>query len=107
VLTHRIHLVPAKQADSALMFYKDALIGRPTRVPLCAAAPWLLANGVADPADRIETYRNGVLCLAAPIAAAAKLTVQDAKGPPRFARWQPSSRWLDERKRERAARRRG
>jgi hypothetical protein len=79
--THRIELMNEKQT-------------------LFAEARRLLAAGEAQPDDRIETWRNGTLCMAGPVWAAAKLTVYQScgDGRPRFARWMPfpvnaSARW--------------
>jgi hypothetical protein len=72
--THRIELMNEKQT-------------------LFAEARRLLAAGEAQPDDRIETWRNGTLCMAGPVWAAAKLRVVETTGngtrTPRFARWMP------------------
>jgi hypothetical protein len=51
----------------------------------------LLAEGIARPEDRIETWRGDVMSMAGPVWAAAKLTVQEetTDGKPRFALWKP------------------
>jgi hypothetical protein len=51
----------------------------------------LLAEGIADPEDRIETWRGDVMSMAGPVWAAAKLTVHEetTDGKPRFALWKP------------------
>jgi|SRR6478736_10420026 len=51
----------------------------------------LLAEGIAEAGDRIETWRGETLCLSGPVWAAAKLTVDEegGNGTPRFAIWRP------------------
>lgn len=51
----------------------------------------LLAEGIAKPEDRIETWRGDVMSMAGPVWAAAKLTVTEetSSGTPRFAIWRP------------------
>jgi hypothetical protein len=51
----------------------------------------LLAEGIAEPEDRIETWRGDVMSMAGPVWAAAKLTVKEetSSGTPRFAIWRP------------------
>ena|SRR6476659_5167495 len=51
----------------------------------------LLAEGIAEPGDRIETWRGNTLCLSGPVWAAAKLTVDEegSNGAPRFKLWKP------------------
>jgi hypothetical protein len=48
----------------------------------------LLAESIAKPEDRIETWRGDVMSMAGPVWAAAKLTV-DERGTPRFRLWEP------------------
>jgi hypothetical protein len=60
----------------------------------------LLAEGIAKPEDRIETWRGDVMSMAGPVWAAAKLTVlenESKDGRPRFAMYRPGPK-------ERAAR---
>src|SRR3954468_18940588 len=83
--THRIDLSPAAE-DKAKMSYSGRDLGL-SRQPLFAAARKLLAEGLAEPNDRIETGRGNTKCLAGPIWAAARLSV-DA-GVPRLTRWRP------------------
>ena len=70
---HRIELTAASR-DRASMRYRGEVIGE-SREPLFAAARYLLAKGLASPEDRIETWRGKTMCLAGPVGAAAKLTV--------------------------------
>lgn len=83
--THRIDLSPAPD-DKAKMSYGSRDLGL-SRHPLFAGARKLLAEGLAESNDRIETWRGQTLCLSGPVWAAAKLSV-DAGGP-RFTRWMP------------------
>jgi hypothetical protein len=86
MVTYRIDLEPADQ-DKARMSWIGADLGT-SRQPLFKAARMFLLGG-ADPEDRIETWRGNTLCLAGPVWAAAKLTVEDGDGCPRFTRWKP------------------
>jgi hypothetical protein len=56
------------------MHYRGEVIGE-SREPLLAAARYFLAKGLASPEDRIETWHGKTMCLAGPVGAAAKLTV--------------------------------
>jgi hypothetical protein len=51
----------------------------------------LLAEGIAKPEDRIETWRADVMSMAGPVWAAAKLTVDEegSSGVPRIKLWRP------------------
>jgi hypothetical protein len=51
----------------------------------------ILAEGIAKPEDRIETWRGDVMSMAGPVWAAAKLTIHEetTDGKPRFAIWRP------------------
>jgi hypothetical protein len=51
----------------------------------------LLAEGIAKPEDRIETWREDVMSMAGPVWAAAKLAVHEetTDSKPRFAIWKP------------------
>src|SRR3954466_14058156 len=74
---HRIELTEAPR-DKAHMFYEGEKLGNASPHPLFTSARRLLASGRAQPGDRIETWRGGGMCLAGPIEAAAKLTVNSA-----------------------------
>jgi hypothetical protein len=87
VKTHRINLSPAPD-DKAKMSYSGRDLGL-SRQPLFAAARKLLAEGLAEPEDRMETWRGKTKCLSGPVWAAAKLSVN--AGVPRFTRWKPFS----------------
>jgi hypothetical protein len=89
VKTHRIDLTDAPE-DKAKMSYSGRDLGL-SRQPLFAAARKLLAEGLAEPDDRIETWRGETKCLSGPVWAAAKLSV-DA-GRPAFTRWRPFAAW--------------
>jgi len=64
----------AASRDRATMHYRGEVIGE-SREPLLAAARYFLAKGLASPEDRIETWHGKTMCLAGPVGAAAKLTV--------------------------------
>jgi hypothetical protein len=87
--THRIDLSPAPE-DKAKMSYSGQDLGL-SRQPLFAAARKLLAEGLAKPEDRIETWRGETKCPSGPIWVAAKLSVR-ADGPS-FTRWRPFAAW--------------
>jgi hypothetical protein len=55
----------------------------------------ILAEGIAKPEDRLETWRADVMSMAGPVWAAAKLTVREetATGTPRLAIWRPFALW--------------
>src|SRR4029453_6344994 len=56
--THRIDLKPPEKGYGRThMFYRGQHIGH-SDSPIFAAARWLLANGMAEPGDRVETYRG-------------------------------------------------
>jgi hypothetical protein len=59
----------------------------------------LLAEGIAEPEDRIETWRGDVMSMAGPVWAAAKLSVNEGTpdGRPRFVLYRPGP---DERARQ-------
>jgi hypothetical protein len=72
------------------MAYKGHLLGV-SRTPLFSAARKLLQLELAQPEDRIETYRDNILSMAGPVWAAAKLTVDEERssGAPTFRLWKP------------------
>lgn len=86
---HRIELTPAAD-DKAKMSYSGRDLGL-SRQPLFAPARKLLTEGLAEPDDRIETWRGETKCLSGPVWAAAKLSV-DA-GRPAFTLWRPFAVW--------------
>jgi hypothetical protein len=99
---HRIDLEPARRQDArgtwigqsrAFMSYQGERIGESSK-PLLDAARILLDSGRARPDDRIVTWRGKTPCLSAPIAAAARLTIDEpANGnAARFRRWMAFSR---------------
>jgi hypothetical protein len=89
VKIHRIDLSPAAD-DKAEMSYSGQYLGL-SRQPLFAAARKLLAEGLAEPGDRIETWRGNTKCLSGPVWAAARLSVDS--GRPAFTRWRPFAAW--------------
>jgi hypothetical protein len=73
------------------MFYRGQHIGH-SDSPIFAAARWLLANGMAEPGDRVETYRGETLCMSGKAGGLAKWTVcENAHGNPslQLVRWKP------------------
>jgi hypothetical protein len=60
-----------------------------SRTPFLDAARALLASGLALPDDMLEMRHDNSehVVLRAKVSVAAKLTVSDAKGPPRFVPW--------------------
>jgi hypothetical protein len=73
------------------MCYRGQLIGR-AHPPIFAAARWLLANGKADPGDRVEAYRGDTLCGSGKAGELAKWTVRENDhGNPsmQLVRWKP------------------
>jgi hypothetical protein len=82
--THRIDLKPPEKGYGRThMFYRGQHIGH-SDSPIFAAARWLLANGMAEPGDRVETYRGETLCMSGKAGGLAKWTVcENAHGNPR------------------------
>jgi hypothetical protein len=72
--------------------YGDRLLVERTRTPFCDGARAMLAQGLADPSDRLVMRHAGseTDALAAKVGVAAKLTVDDASTP-RFHKWVPRS----------------
>ena len=84
--THRVnltHIRDRENKEKCLMTYKGHSLGT-SRTPLLSAARKLLQLGLAKESDRIETWRDNILSLAAPVWAAAKLDEQDENGKPTF-----------------------
>lgn len=75
MITHRIDFHRAVASDWVVPIYKGERLGRSIRLPLLDGARRLLRLGLAAPEDRIEVWRDGQLVMAAPIWAAAKLSV--------------------------------
>ena len=65
------------------MVYKGHSLGV-SRTPLLSAARKLLQLGLAQPEDRIETWRDNILSMSAPVEAAAELDVKEERGRPLF-----------------------
>jgi hypothetical protein len=65
---------PARRYDT--MFYQGREIGR-SDVPICAAARWLLGEGIAGPDDVIGTYRGETLCMYGRAGELAEWTVRE------------------------------
>ena len=88
--THRVNLTRTNKADRCAMVYKGHSLGV-SRTPLLSAARKLLQLGLAKPEDRIETWRDNILSMSAPVNAAAKLTVDEegGRGIPRIKLWKP------------------
>jgi len=72
--THRVNLTRTNKADRCAMVYRGHSLGV-SRTPLLSAARKLLQLGLAKPEDRIETWRDNILSMSAPVEAAAKLDV--------------------------------
>lgn len=93
---HRIDLTSARRRnangvsighDKAFMSYRGELIGG-SRQPLFAAARYLLARSLAEPSDLIQTFRNGVPCMAATVGRAADRSVlETASAGPRIVKF--------------------
>lgn len=84
--THRIDLLPAR-SDRAKMVYAGRDLGL-SRQSLFDAARKLLADGLAEPDDRIETWRGDTKCLSGPVWAAAKISVSETGFGPKFVRYE-------------------
>ncbi len=90
---HRIDLIEAPKGR-ATMAYRGETIGT-SRQPLFSAARWLIDNDLAEPGDRIETWRGSMRCMSAAVGVAAGLTVKEPDaGGIEVARWTPHPRSL-------------
>jgi hypothetical protein len=90
MMTHKVHLTRTNLAGKCAMTHNGQSLGV-SKTPLFSAARKLLQLDLAQPEDRIETYRDNILSMAGPVWAAAKLTVHEetTDGKPRFAIWKP------------------
>ncbi|MGJ0502444.1 MAG: hypothetical protein ACR65X_01650 [Methylocystis sp.] len=79
MVTHHIDLVEAKKGK-ARMFHNGEDLGVSSE-PLFSASRKLLAKGLANPEDYIETYRGQTPCCRSTVGVAAGLTVvEDDRG---------------------------
>lgn len=88
---HKIALTAGPRPGTAAMRCGDVELGV-SRQPLYDAARALLAAGLADPEDRIETWRgeNRSMCTYSTVREAAKWTViENSAGGLRRTLWQP------------------
>lgn len=84
--THRIDLEPAPHGR-AVWLHEGRRMGE-SLSPLCAAARWLLEEGLADPDDRVTAYRGQMACVSARVGVAASLIVADRdRGGIGFEKW--------------------
>lgn len=61
-----------------------------SRTPFLTAARKLLALGVNPETELVMRHSpDGIDCLTSTVGAAAKLTVEEGGGPPKFRVWQP------------------
>jgi hypothetical protein len=90
MMTHKVHLTRTNLAGKCAMTHNGQSLGV-SKTPLFSAARKLLQLDLAKPEDRIETYRDGIMSMAGPIWAAAKLTVDEERssGAPTFKPWKP------------------
>jgi hypothetical protein len=90
MMTHKVHLTRTNLAGKCAMTHNGQSLGV-SKTPLFSAARKLLQLDLAKPEDRIETYRDGIMSMAGPVWAAAKLSVNEGTpdGRPRFVMYRP------------------
>jgi hypothetical protein len=86
---------PAPKTGNTEQRYRVWLEGKDIgswRVPECAAARWLLANGKAQRTDTLRTFRGETPSLVGGVGWFADHTVSEndkGDGTPRFIKWRP------------------
>jgi hypothetical protein len=87
-MDHRIEITPLNR-NLFRVFYGELEL-KPSRVPMCDVARYLLAKGLAQPEDRLITTLRTVHSMSGQIGWLAEHTVkEDDDHGPRFVKWRP------------------
>ena len=86
-MDHNIDIAPFTR-DLFKVFYGQLEL-KTTRTPMCDAARYLLASGLAKPEDRLVSTMLGAPSMTGNVGWLAKHTVVEGEDRPRFVKWRP------------------